>query len=109
MQGALFVIHLINNVYLEKYQDLCVPLELGKVLRAEGFYLNKNKYSIIIETKPSNATFDATFLMHNLGALSIQNNFSIVGDVARINKYSQTSKCVNNYFAKNFCYCMVQK
>jgi hypothetical protein len=113
-QGAQFIMNLINNVYLQKYKDKCIELKLDKVLRAERFKLNENKYSIIFETKPSNATFDATFIANKAHGFSVKSffdsqsieaPFSMVGDVIRINKYGQTSNCVSNYFVKNFCYC----
>lgn len=65
---------------------------------ATGFYIN---YRINIETSPSGAFFEA-MLRYSF----VDNNFSVIGDVNRINKYGNQSLCVSSALLKKFCYCL---
>jgi hypothetical protein len=113
-QAATFLVNYINDVYLRNFSGKCARLELARVIRAERFSLNKKKYSIIFETGPSSATFDATvslldentdFFLSRLFR-SAEVKFNVIGDIVRVSKYGLTSKCVDSYFVKNFCYCL---
>ena len=68
----------------------------------------KNKYSIIFETLPNNATFDGTLTLEQdltNSTLFDSKKFQIIGKIIRVNSYGLSSSCVRNYNLKNFCYC----
>ncbi|KAI1711446.1 hypothetical protein Ddc_12892 [Ditylenchus destructor] len=62
-----------------------------------GFYVN---YRVTIEAYPSLAIFEGTIQNHVL-----DNTYTVVGDVSRINKYGNQSVCVNSAILRKYCYC----
>ena len=115
-QGALFLVSHINDNLLKDYRSICMNLTLNKIIDAQ-MYQNKNKYSVIFQTSPNNAVFDASFTFKNKTTTShtfknstsnstlAQYDFQVFGQIIRINEYGQTSKCMKVYSLKNFCYC----
>ena len=132
-QGVSFLIGYINNYLLKDYQKICMKLTLNKIIDAQ-MYQNKNKYSVIFQTGPNNASFDATFLVSykkefNISSAQFSSNstmgannqtsenktsiveplltpkFKLLGNIVRINTYGLSSKCIKVYFLKNYCYC----
>ena len=119
-QGTLFLVSHINDYLLKDYRSICMNLTLNKIIDAQ-MYQNKNKYSVIFQTSPNNAVFDASFTFKNKTTTSsnhktlfknsssnstlAQYDFQVFGQIIRINEYGQTSKCMKVYSLKNFCYC----
>ena len=123
-QGALFLVSHINDYLLKDYRSICMNLTLNKIIDAQ-IYQNKNKYSVIFQTSPNKAVFDASFTFKNKTTSSYsytrsfknstlaltsnstlaQYDFQVFGQIIRINEYGQTSKCMKIYSLKNFCYC----
>ena len=103
VEGAEFLVDYVNNVLLKDYQDLCIQLNLQSILMAKQFSNYQRKYSVIFTTSPNNATFDATFVRNGLNLF--QSKFKLIGNINRISLYGLTSKCIDNYFLKNYCYC----
>jgi hypothetical protein len=102
--GALYLINYINYNLLNNFEDLCMRLKLKRVIDAQIVIENSNKYSIIFETFPSNAVFDAQLKVEHLNK-SLLPKYQIVGKITRINTYGMSSRCINNYEMRNFCYC----
>lgn len=113
-KGSEFLINYINNVLLKDHHDICVILKLEYIIDAQ---LHNNKYSVIFKTQlPSNAVFDASYELIKLKAENEKLNndevrydettkLKLVGRIIRINSYGVSSKCMNVYWLKNFCYC----
>jgi len=102
--GALHLINYINNNLLNNFKSLCMGLKLKRVIDAQIVIENSNVYSIIFETFPSNAVFDAQLNVEHLNK-SLLPKYQIVGKITRINTYGMSSRCINNYEMRNFCYC----
>uniref|UniRef100_A0A1I8AJ70 CST complex subunit CTC1 n=1 Tax=Steinernema glaseri TaxID=37863 RepID=A0A1I8AJ70_9BILA len=58
-------------------------------------------YRVTLEASPSGAVFEG--ILRN--ALE-EGSFVVVGDISRINKYGNQSRCVNTQTLKKFCYCL---
>ncbi len=97
-KAAKFLVNLINK-YLRNYENLCSKVVLTKILDSKKIY-NVNKYSLIFETSPNSAVFDATVL--------VKGGFELVGKITRLNMYGRTSYCMDSLFLKNYCYCIKQ-
>ena len=97
-EAAKFLINLINK-FLRNYEHLCSKVILTKILDSKKIY-NANKYSLIFETSPNGAVFDAT--------VSVKEGFELVGKISRLNMYGRTSYCVDSIFLRNYCYCINQ-
>ena len=96
--GAIFLVSYVNDYMLRDFKDFCMILTLYKIIEAQ-MYQNKNKYSVIFQTRTNNAIFDAHFTIDNQG------NFQIYGKIIRLNQYGNTANCIKNYYLRNFCYC----
>ncbi|KAK0413495.1 hypothetical protein QR680_006839 [Steinernema hermaphroditum] len=57
-------------------------------------------YRVTLEASPSEAIFEGVVK----NALK-EDNFEVVGDISRINKYGNQSSCVNSPTLKKFCFC----
>lgn len=99
-QAAQFLVRHINEVLLGDYKDICVPLQLKRISDAEVVDSKLAKYSVIFETIPNGAIFDGMVVRKN-----VTDNFELVGLISRVNLYGSTSKCMQSYFLKNYCYC----
>ena len=97
-EAAKFLINSINKL-LRNYENLCSKVVLTKILDSKKIY-NVNKYSLIFETSPNNAVFDAT--------VSVKEGFELVSKITRLNMYGRTSYCVDSIFLRNYCYCIKQ-
>ena len=106
IKGAQSMIDYINNDLLKDYSTKCVKLKLFKVIDAQTYLKYPNKYSIIFSTYPGNAIFDGSVLFNQNSNRTIK-NVEVIGTISRISFYGMTSKCVNNYFLKNYCYCKI--
>jgi len=98
--GAQFLVQHINEVILVEHRNNCVPLEFKRISDVQIVDDKLAKYSIIFETTPNGAIFDG-MVIHNKET----NEFQLIGLISRVNLYGSTSKCMESYFLKNYCYC----
>ena len=103
-KGTSFLIDYINNFLLKKFKNLCMRLNLKRIIDAQLVKENVNKYSVIFETNPNGAKFDGQFRVEHYNK-SHSLKFQLIGKIIRINSYGLSSSCINNYFLRNFCYC----
>jgi hypothetical protein len=113
-KGGEFLLNYINNVLLKDHHDICMILKLDTIIDAQ---FHNKKYSIIFRTSfPSNAVFDASYELIEMKAHNEKlskdeirydetTKLKLVGRIIRINSYGASSKCINVYWLKNFCYC----
>ena len=99
--GALYVVDYINTVLLNRYQDICMVLKFKSVIDAQISKQKTTEYSIIFDTYPNEAKFDAKFQIQP----GYKDKFNLIGKIIRINSYGLSSKCIKNYELRNFCYC----
>ena len=102
VNAAKFLVKYINEIILKEYSNLCTKLEFLKIKDAKIMGKTDSKYSIIFETSPNNAIFDGLVTLKNK---SDERNFELLGTISRINMYGNTSRCLENHFLKNYCYC----
>ena len=100
--ATLYVIDYINDVLLKQFSDICMQLSFKNVTDAQILQQGaaEVEYSIIFETYPNEARFDAKFQVDDLDG-----SFKLVGNIVRINSYGLSSKCIEDYQLRNFCYC----
>ena len=60
---------------------------------------NPTKYSVAIQTEPGDAMFESTILYKT------SQDFKVLGDIFRINKFGNQSDCVPERFLKSYCFC----
>ncbi len=102
--GALHLIDYINNILLKNFKNLCMHMKLKRVIDSQIIFEAAKKYSIIFETAPNNAIFDAQFKVNYFYKNGLP-KLQILGKIIRINTYGTSSRCINNYELRNFCYC----
>ena len=102
--GAFYLVDYINNYLLKSYKKICMILKLKRVIDAQIILEKVNKYSIIFETYPNNAKFDAQFKVENIRKNQLP-KLRLIGKIIRINSYGMSSRCIDNYGLRNFCYC----
>lgn len=117
---STFVVNYINEE-LSRFKGLCAKLSLHNIQAAQTietgllhkvdydrrtllnlFYApeeeTEQRYLVLIETVPGNALFEATVSETN-------NNFKIMGDISRTNRYNNQSHCMSFKQYKHMCYC----
>jgi hypothetical protein len=109
------------NKLLERYSDRCSVLVLKSVVKASivksNFERDKSmeerfsirsyiysstqdtKYLLVIETSPGDAKFEATVHYES------DSDVEISGDISRINRYGDQSKCIDEKTLKLYCFC----
>uniref|UniRef100_A0A0A9ZE12 Uncharacterized protein n=1 Tax=Lygus hesperus TaxID=30085 RepID=A0A0A9ZE12_LYGHE len=104
---AKFVVDQINDIAANYSRFLqngtsCSKLRAKRVLSMRSKVFSKSsgyqEYVILVQTVPGDALFEAT-ISHNY-------TFKIVDTVSRINSYSKQSTCMNDAYAKKYCYCL---
>lgn len=60
---------------------------------------HSQRYEISIETKPGLGTFEATYIAYN------EEQFALMGDIVRTNKYGDQSDCITEKLLRPICYC----
>ncbi|KAJ2950130.1 hypothetical protein O0L34_g11478 [Tuta absoluta] len=101
--------HLIMhiNALLAEYPQ-CAKLELKGIIKSaeivwdinpEDMKENWKEYLVTVSVKPSGGVFEGTLL--NYG-----HNWTVRGDVSRLNLYGDQSLCVNDPRLKLYCYCV---
>ena len=116
-EGARFLIDYINKDLLKNFSNVCTEVSLLEIKDAKKFS-KQDKYSIIFETLPNKAIFDAVFgLSSNVSNKTtrtttnniISKKYSVIGKLSRLNFYGSTANCINDHFLRNYCYCKEQK
>ncbi|KAK3084168.1 hypothetical protein FSP39_009347 [Pinctada imbricata] len=89
----------INSI-LEAYADKCVNVQLQNISEAYSVINThyKDVKEFVFSTAPGNAKFQVQ-------VRKTTNNFQIIGDITRINRYNDQSHCVQDYIVKNYCFC----
>ena len=104
--AAIFVVNYINNQILKGKENLCMKYELKEIIDAQVIFGEvKNKYLVIFKVSPNDAIFDATVMEKELNSTNLMDAFNIVDQIQRISTYGVTSKCINVYLLRSFCYC----
>jgi hypothetical protein len=112
-KAAKKVVEEVNRL-LEPEVEQCSKLFLDKIEHAQTFLPNVKialdggnggsfyvMFRVAIIVKPSNAFLEGT-IRH---LISDENDFTIIGDINRINKYGNQSSCVNIPLLRKYCYC----
>ncbi|KAG5683390.1 hypothetical protein PVAND_012675 [Polypedilum vanderplanki] len=97
---ANFIVDQLNEK-LSKY-DECAKLKLNKIISARNVTFNdKTETLVSFSVLPSNGEFEATVR----SSISYK-NFKLLGEISRINRYGDQSKCVHDSHLRKFCYCL---
>ena len=103
------MVNYINEVILKDSKDICVKYELKEIIDAQ---LTKdgerNRYLVIFKVSPNDAIFDGTVVEKDMNSPELNHKFNILDRIQRISSYGTTSKCINIYFLRSFCYCKIQ-
>lgn len=103
---AKFVVDEINAILQNYTGDLqngmkCSKLQAKRVLSMRSKIFSKisgyQEFVILVQTVPGNALFEAT--------VSHKYTFNVMDSISRINSYSKQSQCMNNSYAKKYCFC----
>ena len=107
--AAVYMVNYIHGVILKDNKNVCVEYDLKEIVDAQltkdG---EKNKYLIIFKVSPNDAIFDGTVVERDLNSTELVSKFTLLDQIQRISSYGTTSKCVNVYFLRNYCYCKNQ-
>ena len=107
--AAVYMVNYINEVILKDSKDICVKYELKEIIDAQ---LTKdgerNRYLVIFKVSPNDAIFDGTVVEKDMNSPELNHKFNILDRIQRISSYGTTSKCINIYFLRSFCYCKIQ-
>ena len=116
---AVAVVNKLND--LLSVEPQCAGLQLTRVIRAEqvseaqkaSYSINvirprlqedlRQKYTVVIETKPGGGHFYATCILRE------SRRIDVLEDIDRLNKYSNQSHCINRHRLRHLCYCIDQK
>lgn len=112
-QSVDFLMMSINELFITFPQ--CSVLKLDKIINARLEKSTAHKavnttnigtqdYTVIIETVPGNALFEATIRRN-----AYWKTYSLGGPISRINVYENQSYCVSHFRMKLYCYCQNQK
>ena len=108
-KAAIFVINEINTS-LNKVPQ-CATLSLDEILDARQHVPNsrldvthseKVTHQLTFRTKPGGAILEATT---SFGLRPPGGQFSLMGEVSRLNKYGDSSACTSDAGLKRYCYC----
>lgn len=100
---SLTIVNKINKL-LKGHMTLCETLSLYKTVSvySANSTIKLHSYRIRIQTTPGKALFEAP-VFYDSSRKKYQ-----VGQILRINKYGDQSKCVKNYILRNYCFCKKQ-
>jgi hypothetical protein len=98
------------NSLTESFREICVEFEFDSIYAAyernmsssgdNNFKkLGTKTYLIQIYVKPGKAFFESTIKSFD------SKKFEVNGDISRINRYSNQSRCIKNSFLEKYCYC----
>ncbi|XP_063447884.1 uncharacterized protein LOC134727433 [Mytilus trossulus] len=94
------------NSLLEDYdrETKCSNLTLVSVISSVAVTSKSGKdkgHRIVIKTEPGNGVFEATLRYQSSSGL-----FHVKGDVSRLSKYGDSSKCVTGKTLRKICFCI---
>ncbi|KAK3597999.1 hypothetical protein CHS0354_042352 [Potamilus streckersoni] len=115
------------NSLLQKFSKYCRILQLSQVTDARVIYKSKEqdllekfnvfifgaeeddtgRYTLTVETVPGLGLFEAVIVHDEIRESSqkMKNSFSLIGNPTRINRYGNQSRCIDDKFLKQYCYC----
>ncbi|CAG9818667.1 unnamed protein product [Phaedon cochleariae] len=104
---AQFIVDEINEIVNTASKSyLCDVLTIEKIITAgmsDSYVDEKNEtvryFLIMIETNP-NAMFEATVKSY-IGV----DKYELMGEISRIDRYADVSRCIQNGSLKKYCYC----
>ncbi|XP_056637211.1 uncharacterized protein LOC130445543 isoform X2 [Diorhabda sublineata] len=101
-----FLLNVIHDIIRSRTSDRrCVKYSVEKILDtriSERFTWKNDSYILFqIRTRPK-AIFETT--IRYFGDINTS-NYSISGDISRLDSYSEHSKCVSDAYLKKYCYC----
>lgn len=108
--AANYLVKKINSILLAKYKNfnLCAELVLSKVKNArfvgsieEMWKATKKTFKVVFETSPSGGVFEGTIYI----AGPKNDVFVGAGDIERINRYGDQSKCIDDHLLRIYCFC----
>jgi hypothetical protein len=100
---SAIVVNKLNDL-LKNHKSICERLTLDKTIVVHRDISKKRLLAlkITIRTSPGRALFEAPVF------IDTSTNEHRVGQILRINRYGDQSKCVNDYFLRNYCFCKKQ-
>ncbi|KAG5666120.1 hypothetical protein PVAND_017726 [Polypedilum vanderplanki] len=97
---ANFIVNVLNAL-LSSHKK-CAQLKLENVISARELTYKKNKdFLVTLSVLPSKGKFEAT-----VRKTSVKNSFELLGDISRINRYGDQSKCIRDAHLRKYCYCI---
>ena len=92
------------NALLKNHKTLCAQLSLYKTVSIYRAVSLKKllSYKITIQTLPGKGLFEAP-VFHDL----LRDEYR-VGQILRVNRYGDQSKCIDDYILRNYCFCKEQ-
>ncbi|KAJ8984809.1 hypothetical protein NQ317_013007 [Molorchus minor] len=104
---AGYLLSQIHDIIRSRNGDyLCAKYTLNKVISSsissQFLYKNDSYLLIKMETSPK-AVFETTISFY--GNIAESRQFSISGDISRLDSYSAHSTCVSDAYLKKYCYC----
>lgn len=126
VKAARFVVKVLNSK-TANHRNLCSKLKLGEIWEAwrmvpneevlrfrkslndvinrQVFYGERAKaivdYQITLTTAPGQGLFEVT-VRH----VELEDQFTVMGEISRINLYGQQSACTKDIYLKKYCYCL---
>ncbi|XP_050501784.1 uncharacterized protein LOC126881522 isoform X1 [Diabrotica virgifera virgifera] len=103
---ANFTLNVIHDIIRSRNSDhRCAKYSLSKVLDvriSQNFSAKNDSYVLLqFQTSPK-AIFETT--VGYIGDINTS-NFSLSGDISRLDSYSEHSKCVSDAYLRKYCYC----
>lgn len=110
-KAALALVSYMNSLLKDHHE--CSQLKLHEILSArieqlisteedhDSLNTKSTDYIVTAKTKPGNGIFEAT-VRHRISS----EDFTIIGDVSRLNTYGDQSKCISHYHLKLYCFCI---
>ncbi|XP_029649278.2 uncharacterized protein LOC115222996 [Octopus sinensis] len=107
-----YLVNYINNM-TSNSSKVCARLKLQEIKNAEISVMNDQvlsylgkgvqtykDYRIIMQTLPGEGLFEGTVRYY-----SDNEQFSLLGEISRINRYGHQSECVHDFILRKYCYC----
>ncbi|CAL8128855.1 unnamed protein product [Orchesella dallaii] len=102
-QASNYAVQFINKIIAKYSQCKVLSLSLiksAKIVKGLKEEEDQEQYQILFETKPNNASFEATVFRR-----VSKDEWIVSGTIDRTNLYGNQSHCVDDREAKLYCYC----
>lgn len=97
---ATFVVDELNSQLLQHKK--CAQLKLNNVISArESDSVSVKEFLISFDVLPSKGEMEATVRCDDFCT-----KFELIGEVSRINRYGNQSRCISDSYLRKFCYCI---